>query len=432
MSALAHTVLAVLLVHAAATVVGAHAAATYQLQQYDSLRVARCVAQCWTAPPENKEMCENTCLQSHYSKPGSCPSGSYLSVFDVACIKACSADSECSGTLKCCTHSCGVTCQRAQGLESIADLPAIPENVTVSERRHGRAVQLEWDEPGDRGVENEPPLLYLLEERHHVGRHLTPERFGSWITRHRSTRTSATLKNILKPGRWYQFRVAAVNANGSRGFSEPSAAFKLSLAPKVPGPPLNLTVGPLSKTNGTFRGVLSWMPPVSDLPIQRYKVFWSRRLQGTSSSQASVLVHHQTVAGEVLRFVLKSLEPESLYFLQVQAMAQFGRERLKSEKAAMFLNTSNHANTPEIPAPRRPVRELQDFRIQELSWTQGQLTAKLVWHPPPRRTRSRYVISWRNISCDGDHPITHTAITNKIGSLVYPAVSRFGLVEIQE
>ena len=66
-------------------------------------------------------------------------------------------------------------------------------------------------------------------------------------------------------------------------------------APKAPGPPLNLAVGSLMRVNGTLWGVLRWEPPVSDLPIQRYKVFWSRRLQGAASSLISVLVNHQTV-----------------------------------------------------------------------------------------------------------------------------------------
>jgi hypothetical protein len=46
----------------------------------------------------------------------------------------------------------------------------------------------------------------------------------------------------------------------------------------------------------------------------------------------------------VMKFALKHLEPESLYFLQVQAFAQFGHERLKGEKAAIFLNTSDYKN----------------------------------------------------------------------------------------
>jgi hypothetical protein len=46
----------------------------------------------------------------------------------------------------------------------------------------------------------------------------------------------------------------------------------------------------------------------------------------------------------IMKFALKNLEPESLYFLQVQAFAQFGHERLKGEKAAIFLNTSEYKN----------------------------------------------------------------------------------------
>jgi len=38
--------------------------------------------------------------------------------------------------------------------------------------------------------------------------------------------TSAILGyDVIKPGRWYQFRVAAVNAYGSQGWSRPSAPF---------------------------------------------------------------------------------------------------------------------------------------------------------------------------------------------------------------
>jgi hypothetical protein len=69
----------------------------------------------------------------------------------------------------------------------------------------------------------------------------------------------------------------------------------LPSAPKAPGPPLKLSVGSLMRVNGTVWGELSWEPPVSDLPIQRYKVFWSRQLQGAASSLISVLVNHQTV-----------------------------------------------------------------------------------------------------------------------------------------
>ncbi|CAG2063993.1 unnamed protein product [Timema podura] len=46
---------------------------------------------------------------------------------------------------------------------------------------------------------------------------------------------------------------------------------------------------------------------------------------------------------DVTQIVLNNLQAHSLYFLQVQALAQFGRDRLKGEKAATFLDTASMA-----------------------------------------------------------------------------------------
>lgn len=46
----------------------------------------------------------------------------------------------------------------------------------------------------------------------------------------------------------------------------------------------------------------------------------------------------------IMKFALKHLEPESHYFLQVQAFAQFGHERLKGEKESIVFNTSDYKN----------------------------------------------------------------------------------------
>lgn len=376
----------------------------HQLEQYDSLRIARCTASCWSNPPTHKEGCVDTCLSADFNKPGQCPNISTLSVFDAACINACHNDPECSGTDKCCTHSCGITCQHAQGLDIFPGLPPIPSNVTITERRRGRTVLVEWV-----GAPiQEEPVLYILEERHHVGLHFTPARLSNWVPRHRSVRTNVTLKNSLHPGHWYQFRVAAVNANGTRGFSKQSEPFTLSIVPKAPGPPLKLAVGSLMRVNGTLWGVLRWEPPVSDLPIQRYKVFWSRRLQGAASSLISVLVNHQTVPRDVLKFSLKHLEPESLYFLQVQALSQFGRERLKGEKAAIFLNTADHKNVTEVNIGshegngKRSAGRVEELKVQRVFWHRGQLMARITWLPRPvmkEASSPKYTVAWWSGHC---------------------------------
>ncbi|KAJ3664596.1 hypothetical protein Zmor_000152 [Zophobas morio] len=141
--------------------------------------------------------------------------------------------------------------------------------------------------------------LFVIEERHHTGHNFIEKHLSDWSFCGRSPRPSQILKTIVKPGRWYQFRVAAVNENGTKGFSDTSPVFNIAVnadvGPRPPKPPQNVTVSGLwSTSNGTLMGELRWSPPRSDLPIQRYKVFWSRRLHGAKPLD-SVLVHQQVV-----------------------------------------------------------------------------------------------------------------------------------------
>lgn len=68
----------------------------------------------------------------------------------------------------------------------------------------------------------------MLEERHHLGRFYNEPLLGEWHPIHSSRKTSIDIKNIIKPGYWYQFRLAAVNVHGTKGFSEESEGFKLT------------------------------------------------------------------------------------------------------------------------------------------------------------------------------------------------------------
>lgn len=71
-------------------------------------------------------------------------------------------------------------------------------------------------------------VLYVLQERHHLGPYFNERRLGEWYPIHSTSNTSVTLKGVLKPGHFYQFRVASVNANGSRGFSRVSKDFTVA------------------------------------------------------------------------------------------------------------------------------------------------------------------------------------------------------------
>lgn len=67
------------------------------------------------------------------------------------------------------------------------------------------------------------------------------------------------------------------------------------LGPKPPRAPQEVKVGPLRSHNGSLSADVTWSPPLSDLPIQKYKIFWSRRLHGATALD-SVLVHQQTIS----------------------------------------------------------------------------------------------------------------------------------------
>lgn len=188
-------------------------------------------------------------------------------------------------------------------------IPEVPRNVRVTETVKKRSILIEWSS------DEEPPsgsVIYVIEERHHAGRNFIEEHLSEWTPCARTNASGYTLKNLVKPGRWYQFRVAAVNENGTKGFSKTSPTFGASSSkcdasrgvvirprlagPKPPKAPQNVTVSALwSDANGTLFGEIRWLPPHSDLPIQRYKIFWSRRLHGAKALD-SVLVHQQVVS----------------------------------------------------------------------------------------------------------------------------------------
>ena len=110
------------------------------------------------------------------------------------------------------------------------DLPVIPENLQIQQQKRN-LVLLTWrnSKSGINNVsanDNDRDVRYLVEERHLVGPRFIESRLSSWTVCHVSTKPHATLRGRLKTGHWYQFRVAAVNGNGSRGYSQPSRPFK--------------------------------------------------------------------------------------------------------------------------------------------------------------------------------------------------------------
>lgn len=47
---------------------------------------------------------------------------------------------------------------------------------------------------------------------------------------------------------------------------------------------------------------------------------------------------------DTTEFLLQDLQPKSQYFLQIQGLLQYGKERLKGEKSGLVLNTTDFIN----------------------------------------------------------------------------------------
>ncbi|XP_056640275.1 anosmin-1 [Diorhabda sublineata] len=355
----------------------------------EPLVVARCEISCWNE--DNRNACVKNCLNRGLPKPGNCPDkDAHFTPFPQICQK----DSQCSEITKCC-HFC---CQTPTNLDVVEGLPSKPEGPKVIEGRRKRTVHIEWSslEP-NMELGN---ILYLIEERHHTGDFFNSNNFSQWSPCSKSIKNNRLLRHFVKPGKWYQFRVAAVNENGTRGYSDGSLPFRVSTTPKPPKAPQNVTVSPLVQTNGSLTAIMRWSPPISDLPIERYKVFWSRRLQGTKALD-SVLVHQQVLPKNTTHFTLRDLQPHSQYFLQVQGILQYGKERLNGEKSGLVLNTTDFVNEKDntLDLGKSNTYKIEGLRLQKLTWNKGKLKAKIIWNPS--REYAKYSVTWWATPCDG-------------------------------
>ncbi|XP_049821559.1 anosmin-1-like isoform X2 [Aethina tumida] len=389
-------VLAFLLVVAA----GAGARPRLRYAHHDALFVARCEARCWLE--DDKSSCVKTCLAGGATKAGSCPTEvSSLSPFAAVCLDACTHDSQCPGTAKCCRHACGVTCQRPDALDTAVGLPDIPTDVRLSEGKRKKTMYISWN-PGKLTYYEDTgggTVIYLIEERHHAGRKFNEKRLTEWTPCSRTVKFGQVLKHVVKPGRWYQFRLAAVNGNGTKGYSKASRPFSISISPKPPKAPQNMTVGPLMLyKNGSLTAELRWSAPSSDLPLDRYKVFWSKRLHGAKALD-SVLVHQQVVPKDQTYFILENIQPNSLYFLQVQALSQFDKERLRGDKSGLVLNTTNFTNvTDNLLVPYSSTeKRIDGLHLQKLYIFKGNLRGRVAWNG--KGVSMKYTVTWWKGTC---------------------------------
>ncbi|XP_059924049.1 LOW QUALITY PROTEIN: anosmin-1-like [Gadus macrocephalus] len=315
------------------------------------------------------------------SRQGDCPSAQKATGFAAACVESCSVDRHCPAPRKCCSNGCGHTCQSPANLYKGVPLKPRRE-MSFLEDGQGHA-RVAWVSKFNVSVE---PVVYVLQSRWNTGIHPSEDHASPWSTVAMSLSERVVVPEV-RSQRWYQFRVAAINSQGSRGFTTPSKHYISSRDPSPPEAPINIRVtnqtlflappglGPhlRARSGGQAPAVgvlVRWEPPrEGDLPVHHYRVTWTPprhkpALQGLAApaSHARGPAAHRHKAhtgkqdqkestsrvtpGAQCELWLQGLSPATSYSLFVQTVNYWGQKRLKSPRSQVTFTTISGTESP--------------------------------------------------------------------------------------
>ncbi|XP_051564359.1 anosmin-1-like [Myxocyprinus asiaticus] len=365
-----------------------------------------------------QDLCENLFPKKHYEcltsceflrsvetmKQGDCPASERASGFAAACVESCDADAECSALKKCCSNGCGHTCQNPKNLYKGAPLKPRKELLFL-EQASGQ-LEIRWSSRFNISVE---PVLYVLQRRWNFGIHPSEDDATQWQDVTQISEERILLTDI-RPGRWYQFRVAAVNIHGTRGFTPPSKHFRSSRDPSPPPAPsglrlTNITAG----QDGLLTAQLNWTLSVEpDIPVHHYKVFWSWTVPGTSPVPAK-RKGRKTASGARRSIDLEGLLLNCSYTVEVQAISYWGQVRLKSAKASFHFNTLDNNESKSVSKVRKvefPAissvsvkRPSSALEVGTPYYQDGQLQIRIYWKKRAEPFVNRYHVQWTPENC---------------------------------
>jgi hypothetical protein len=272
------------------------------------------------------------------------------------------------------------------------NLPSIPFNLTITERKKGKTVILSWDCIYNKNK----PTMFVVEGRwslkspHLTARSLNqPQNDNTMMTKWgylaQTTNNNWIILRSINRGRWYKFRVAAISKSGTYGYSQPTELFILSSPPKPPSQPQNLTIQNIHKSSENENRVdvdLSWLPSKrSDLPISNYKITWKLSSnsdlnfnnnnqnnednaddQDASSNEDNYnhqMEEESTLSQQIVKtpeygldlinsamnkYTLKNLNKNTKYVVELVAVSKYEKNLLSSPSIKIKLDTSNYNN----------------------------------------------------------------------------------------
>ncbi|XP_004867413.1 anosmin-1 isoform X1 [Heterocephalus glaber] len=367
------------------------------------LRKHQCQSFCEPLFPKKNYECLTSCEFLKYIllvKQGDCPAPEKASGFAAACVESCEVDSECSGVKKCCSNGCGHTCQVPKTLYKGVPLKPRKE-LRFTELKSGQ-LDIKWSSKFNISIE---PVIYVVQRRWNYGIHPSEDDATHWQTVAQTTDERVQLTDI-RPSRWYQFRVAAVNVHGTRGFTAPSKHFRSSKDPSAPPAPANLRLANSTiNSDGSVTVTVIWdFPDEPDIPVHHYKVFWSWPVSSKSLVPMKKK-RRKTTDGLQNSVTLERLQPDCDYTVGLQAISYWGQTRLKSAKVSLhFTSTRAAHNKEQLGKTRKGVAPIQPpfqrrrpTRLIEIGapfYQDNQLQVKVYWKKTEDPSVNRYHVQW--------------------------------------
>ncbi|KAJ4923994.1 hypothetical protein JOQ06_000236 [Pogonophryne albipinna] len=355
---------------------------------WEMKRQSDCREMCERVFPKKHWECVTSCefLQSVLAvKQGTCPPPERASGFAAACVESCDNDRECSTQKKCCSNGCGHTCQSPKDLYK--GVPLKPRKELGFEELPSGQLEVRWSSRFNISAE---PVVYILQRRWNFGIQPSEDTATAWQVVAQTTEQGARLSDT-RPGRWYQFRVAAVNSHGTRGFTTPSRHIHSSRDPSSPPAPSELRVS--SMIFGSGRAVstqLQWsMPADLDVPVHSYKVSWSWTAEG--QPPPLFLTKRRKTVKEA-QVALDSLRANRSYSVEVQAVSYWGQNQLKGPRAVLHFSTRRSKGTSRLPGGG-------SLDVGMPFYQEGLLRVHVYWQSSTDPSIESYRVQWEPEYC---------------------------------
>ncbi|XP_028972323.1 anosmin-1a isoform X2 [Esox lucius] len=372
---------------------------------------AKCLEPC-KAPWDMKrhrcrELCERSFPRKHWecltscdflcsleaTKQGDCPAPERASGFAAACVEGCEEDAECPAQKKCCPNGCGHTCQLPKNQYKGA--PMKPRKEMGFEELSSGKMAVHWSSRFNVSAE---PVVYVLQRRWNYGIQPSEDAATQWDVVAQTTEVRAQLADV-RAGRWYQFRVAAVNVHGTRGFTTPSRHIHTRRDPSCPPAPSDLRVSNMTfdPAGGAVSVRLGWsIPSDLDVPVHHYKVSWFRVTGSSGATVRPKTKSRKMVNGGQSYVDLDGLRANQSYTLEIQAVSYWGQAPLKSPKAALMFSTQPREDrvtgTHPVPSPEGPIPDLLD--VGTPFYQDRQLQVRVYWQRSTDPAVIRYRVQW--------------------------------------